>query len=69
MLDQTNKLNANASPRLPDIHHRVLRKPKSEIIKAEAKMCNLSSKTAAVPENFQVSDVTHRYGRDSGGAS
>lgn len=30
-------------------------------------MCNLSSQTAVVPEDCQVTDVTHRYGKGSEG--
>lgn len=55
------------SPGLPDIHHRVLKEPEYEVVKAEAKVCNLSSQTAAVPEDWQVTDVTHRYRKGSGG--
>jgi len=40
----------NASPE-PDIHHKVLKELKNEIIKAEAKICILSSQTAAVAED------------------
>jgi len=57
----------NASPE-PDIHHKVLKELKNEIIKAEAKICILSSQTAAVAEDWKGTDVTHRYEVKSGGA-
>lgn len=57
-------MHVNASPELPDIHHRVLKELKNEI-KAQAKI--LSSQTAAVAEDWSGTDVTHKYEVKSGG--
>lgn len=55
------------SPRLPDIHYRVVKESKCEIVEAEAQVCKLSLQTAAVPEDWQVDGVTNRYGKGSEG--
>lgn len=55
------------SPGLPDVHYAVLKEPKCAVVEAEAKVCNLSLQTAVVPEDCQVTDVTHRYGKGSEG--
>ncbi|PKU46051.1 rna-directed dna polymerase from mobile element jockey-like [Limosa lapponica baueri] len=44
---------------LRDIHHRVLKDPKCEVVEVETKLCNLSSQTASVPEDWQVTNATH----------
>lgn len=44
-----------------------MQEPKCEVVEAEAKMCKTSSQTAAMPEDWQATNVTHRYGQGSEG--
>lgn len=64
MLEHVSKFNVYVS--LPDIQHRAPKDPKCEVVEAEAKRVT-SSQTATVPEDWQVSDVTHKYEKSSEG--
>uniref|UniRef100_K7F032 Reverse transcriptase domain-containing protein n=1 Tax=Pelodiscus sinensis TaxID=13735 RepID=K7F032_PELSI len=66
-LEQIEKLNVNKSPGLDGIHPRVLKELKWEIAELLSVVCNLSFKSASVPNDSKVANVTPIFKKDSRG--
>lgn len=57
MTEQAEKLNCNQSAGPDGIHPRVLTEPKTSTSELLTKICNLSLKTATVPEDWRMAKV------------
>lgn len=57
VMDQPEKLNCNQSVGADGIHPRALKEPKTNASELLTKICNLSLKTATVPEDWRVAKV------------
>lgn len=57
VMDQPEKLNCNQSVGPDGIHPRALKELKTNASELLTKICNLSLKTATVPEDWRVAKV------------
>uniref|UniRef100_K7EXX2 Endonuclease/exonuclease/phosphatase domain-containing protein n=1 Tax=Pelodiscus sinensis TaxID=13735 RepID=K7EXX2_PELSI len=67
VLEQIEKLNVNKSPGPDGIHPRVLKELKWEIAELLSVVCNLSFKSASVPNDWKVANVTPIFKKGSRG--
>ncbi|CAM4388385.1 unnamed protein product [Lepidochelys kempii] len=67
VLELIEKLNSNKSPGPDAIHPRVLKELKCEIVKLLTMVCNLSFKSATVPNDWKIANVTPICKKGSGG--
>ena len=58
VLDQIDKLIINKSPGPDGIHPRVIKELRNEVADLLTRVCNLSLKTATVPEDWRIANVT-----------
>ncbi|CAM4590202.1 unnamed protein product, partial [Caretta caretta] len=67
VLELTEKLNSNKSPEPDGIHPRVLKELKCEIVELLTMVCNLSFKSATVPNDWKKANVTPIFKKGSRG--
>ncbi|CAM5127487.1 unnamed protein product [Eretmochelys imbricata] len=67
VLELTEKLNSNKSPEPDGIHPRVLKELKCEIVELLTMVCNLSFKSATVPNDCKKANVTPIFKKGSRG--
>uniref|UniRef100_A0A8C3H706 Reverse transcriptase domain-containing protein n=1 Tax=Chrysemys picta bellii TaxID=8478 RepID=A0A8C3H706_CHRPI len=67
VLELIDKLNINKSPGPDGIHPRVLKELKSEVVELLTKVCNLSFKSASVPNDWKLANVTPIFKKGSRG--
>ncbi|CAM4589829.1 unnamed protein product [Lepidochelys kempii] len=67
VLESIEKLNSNKSPGPDGIHPRVLKELKCEIAELLTMVCNLSFKSATVPNDWKISNVTPIFKKGSRG--
>ncbi|CAM4721027.1 unnamed protein product [Lepidochelys kempii] len=65
VLEQIDKLKSNKSPGLDGIHPRVLKELKCEIAELLTVVCNLSFKSASVPDDWRIDNVTPIFRKGS----
>uniref|UniRef100_A0A452IGB1 Reverse transcriptase domain-containing protein n=1 Tax=Gopherus agassizii TaxID=38772 RepID=A0A452IGB1_9SAUR len=67
VLELIDKLNINKSPEPDGIHPRVLKELKCEVAELLTKVCNLSFKSASVPNDWKLANVTPIFKKGSRG--
>uniref|UniRef100_A0A8C3F3S5 Reverse transcriptase domain-containing protein n=1 Tax=Chrysemys picta bellii TaxID=8478 RepID=A0A8C3F3S5_CHRPI len=67
VLELIDKLNSNKSPGPDGIHPRVLKELKCEVAELLTKVCNLSFKSASVPNDWKLANVTPIFKKGSRG--
>ncbi|KAM7181807.1 uncharacterized protein RBU57_000458 [Macrochelys suwanniensis] len=67
ILELIDKLNCNKSPGPDGIHPRVLKELKCEIAELLTRVCNLSFKSASVPNDWKIANVTPIFKKGSRG--
>ncbi|CAM5146477.1 unnamed protein product [Natator depressus] len=67
VLELIEKLNSNESPGSDGIHPRVLKELKCEIAELLTMVCNLSFKSATVPNDWKIANVTPIFKKGSRG--
>ncbi|CAM4478491.1 unnamed protein product [Lepidochelys kempii] len=67
VLELIEKLNSNTSPGPDGIHPRVLKELKCEIVELLTMVCNLSFKSATVPNDWKRANVTPIFKKGSRG--
>ncbi|CAM4653796.1 unnamed protein product [Lepidochelys kempii] len=67
VLELIVKLNSNKSPEPDGIHPRALRELKCEIAELLTMVCNLSFKSATVPKDWKIANVTPIFKKGSRG--